>query len=143
TLITPMAEASAWTVYTLELGRIQKRLLEAGIEILGAHMLSAIARDEAEVTCVHTGRTHGLACRAIVLVTGQDSDYALHQALTKDKDAMVAAGIRRVIRIGDALAPGTIAAATWSGHRFARELGQRLPDEPTYRYELPALAEPI
>ena len=54
-----------------------------------------------------------------------------------------AAAIRRVTRIGDALAPGTIAAATWSGHRFARELGEPLPDGPTYRYELPALAETI
>jgi dimethylamine/trimethylamine dehydrogenase len=45
--------------------------------------------------------------------------------------------------IGDAMAPGTIAAAIWSGHRFARELGEKLPDGPSYRYEIPALAEPI
>ncbi len=143
TLVTPMAEASAWTVYTLELGRIQQRLLEAGIEILGSHMLSGLGRDEAEAACIHTGRTRRLACSALVLVTGQDSDLSLYEALTRDQEVMAAAGIRRVTRIGDALAPGTIAAATWSGHRFARELGQRLPDEPTYRYELPALAEPV
>ena len=143
TLVTPAAEASAWTFHTLELERIQKRLLEAGVEILGAHTLSAIGADAAEAACVHTGRTRTLACAAIVLVTGQDPDLALHDALTNDPDAMAAAGIRRVTRIGDALAPGTIAAATWSGHRFARELGQRLPDEPTYRYELPALAESV
>jgi dimethylamine/trimethylamine dehydrogenase len=143
TLVTPMAEASAWTVYTLEIGRIQKRLLDAGIDILGAHVLSSLARDEAEVTCVHTGRTRQLACTSAVLVTGQDSNQALYEALINDQGAMAAAGIRHVTRLGDALAPGTIAAATWSGHRFARELGRRVPDEPTYRYELPALAEPV
>ncbi|MDA1099004.1 MAG: NAD(P)-binding protein [Proteobacteria bacterium] len=143
TLITPMAEASAWTVYTLELDRIQKRLLEAGIEILGSHRLSGLGKHEAEATCVHTGRTRRLACASAVLVTGQDPDDVLYKALARDQDAMAAAGIRHVVRIGDALAPGTIAAATWSGHRFARELGKRVADEPTYRYELPALAEPL
>ena len=32
-----------------------------------------------------------------------------------------AAGIRSVALIGDCLAPGTIAAAVYSGHRIARE----------------------
>ena len=143
TLVTPAAEASAWTSHTLELERIQKRLLESGIDILGAHTLSGIGGDEAEATCVHTGRTRTLACAAVVLVTGQNSDAALYNSLMNAPDALADAGIRRVTRIGDALAPGTIAAATWSGHRFARELGERVPDEPTYRYELPALAETI
>ncbi|MDP6567603.1 MAG: NAD(P)-binding protein [Alphaproteobacteria bacterium] len=143
TLVTPMAEASAWTVYTLELDRIQKRLLEAGVEILGSHTLSGIGGNEVETACVHTGRIRRLACASVVLVTGRDPDDMLFDTLTGDPDALVAAGIRRLTRIGDALAPGTIAAAIWSGHRFARELGERLPDGPTYRYELPALAEPI
>ncbi len=77
----------------------------------------------------------------MVLVTAREPDNTLDQALTADQEATVAAGIRRLTRIGDALAPGTIAAATWSGHRFARELGERLPDGPTYCYELPALAD--
>jgi dimethylamine/trimethylamine dehydrogenase len=32
------------------------------------------------------------------------------------------AGIKTVNRIGDAEAPGTIAAAVFGGHRYAREL---------------------
>ena len=32
-------------------------------------------------------------------------------------------------RIGDCLAPGTIAAAVYSGHRYARELGEVSPDD--------------
>ena len=44
-------------------------------------------------------------------------------------------GIRRIIRIGDCLAPGTIAQAVWSGHRFARELGETDGDEVPYRRE--------
>jgi len=33
-----------------------------------------------------------------------------------------------VQRIGDALAPGTVAAAVYAGHRAARELDAAVPD---------------
>ena len=33
-----------------------------------------------------------------------------------------AAGVKTVRAIGDCLAPGTIAAAVWEGHRYAQEL---------------------
>jgi dimethylamine/trimethylamine dehydrogenase len=32
------------------------------------------------------------------------------------------AGIKSIKRIGDCYGPGIIAAAVWSGHRYAREL---------------------
>jgi dimethylamine/trimethylamine dehydrogenase len=43
-------------------------------------------------------------------------------------------------RIGDCHAPGTIAAAVYAGHRYARELGQAASDAVPFRRELPALA---
>ncbi len=141
TLVTPAAAASAWTAFTLEKDYIQKRLLESGIVIVGGHELSAIDRARVEIACVHTGRRRELDCTSVVLVTAREPNNALYRELTTDQEAMAEAGIRRLTRIGDALAPGTIAAATWSGHRFARELGERLPDGPTYCYELPALAD--
>ena len=46
------------------------------------------------------------------------------------------AGIRSVTRIGDCLAPGTIAAAVLSGHRYAREFGETIdPDVAPFRRE--------
>jgi dimethylamine/trimethylamine dehydrogenase len=140
TLVTPEAFASAWTTYTLEAGRIQKRLLERGVDLVPSHTLTRIGAGEAEIDCVFTGRTRVLPCASVVMVAGRASDDMLYHALLEDAGANEAAGIRRIVRIGDAEAPATIAAAVWSGHRFARELGERLPDGPTYRTEPAGLA---
>ena len=50
-------------------------------------------------------------------------------------------GIRRVVRIGDCLAPGTIAAAVYGGHRFARRLDVANEDIADFRRENVVLAE--
>jgi dimethylamine/trimethylamine dehydrogenase len=58
----------------------------------------------------------------VVLVTQQVSDDALYHELSGDPDALAAAGIRRLIRIGDAVAPRMISEAVFEGHRAAREI---------------------
>ena len=45
-------------------------------------------------------------------------------------DSLSAAGVRSLSRIGDCLAPATIAAAVYDGHRYAREFGAP-PDRDT------------
>jgi len=45
-----------------------------------------------------------------------------------------------VVRIGDCLAPGTIAAAVYGGHRFARRLDVGHEDVADFRRENVALA---
>jgi hypothetical protein len=52
-----------------------------------------------------------------------------------------AEGPKTRTRIGDGLAPGTIAAAAYSGHRHARELGAPERDGGAIHSELPALVE--
>jgi dimethylamine/trimethylamine dehydrogenase len=44
-----------------------------------------------------------------------------------------------VTRIGDCLAPGTIAHAVYAGHRFARELDDSAAAEAPLRRETPRL----
>jgi dimethylamine/trimethylamine dehydrogenase len=72
--------------------------------------------------CVFTGaeREHGAA--AVVLVTSRVSDDVLLRDLVARREHWTAAGIRSVRAVGDALAPGTIAAAVWSGRAYAETL---------------------
>ena len=58
----------------------------------------------------------------------------------EDEAALAQAGIRRVTRIGDCLAPGTIAGAVYGGHGYARELGEAPQDAMPYRRELVELS---
>jgi dimethylamine/trimethylamine dehydrogenase len=50
-------------------------------------------------------------------------------------DALIAADIGSVTRIGDCLNPGLIAAAVHSGHRYARELNAAPAADLPFRVE--------
>jgi hypothetical protein len=60
----------------------------------------------------------------LVLVTARLPDDALHVELTRHPELLQANGIASVTRIGDCLAPSTLASAVYSGHRYARELDE-------------------
>ena len=122
TLVTPAAEASSWTRNTMEQHRIQARLIECGVTIRAHRTLQKAAGGSATLACTFTGRAEDVPCGAIVLVTARLPRKALAQSL-RDKSAhWHEAGLHSVTVIGDALAPGTIAAAVWSGRRYAEEL---------------------
>ncbi len=139
TLVTPAADVSHYTHNTLEQGRIQKRLIEIGVGIVPLHSVTERATDSVTLECVHTGRAHAIPCASLVTVTmRRPVDAVFHELQTLLADGRP--GPRTLTRIGDALAPGTIAAAVHAGHRYARELGAPITDGVPFRRELPALA---
>jgi len=140
TLVTPESLVSAFTFNTLEQAAIQRRLLELGVTVMTGKTLVALKAGSAELACVFTGRTEWIAARSVVLVTMQSPDDALYHELIARPQELSRAGIRKIVRIGDSLAPGTIAAAVYSGHRFARELDV-LGDAVPFRRENVELAE--
>ena len=122
TLVTPALAASYWTEMTLEIEHIHKRLLELEIAILPNASVVGFDGACAELACVFTGRRREIPCAAILTVTARLPEEALYRDLIADPDRLAAAGIKSVTAIGDALAPGSIAAAVYAGHRAAREL---------------------
>jgi dimethylamine/trimethylamine dehydrogenase len=136
-LVTPAERVSAWTVNTLEQHAIQRHLLELGVRIMTNTHLAAFSGDEATLECVYTGRRSSLAAASIVTVTSRESNDELAAALAASAQALGAAGIASVVSIGDCLAPSTIAAAVYAGHRYAREFDQ--PDSVGFRRELPQI----
>ncbi len=139
-LVTPAADVSHWTHYTMEQTRIQKRLIELGVEILPYHNLVAIRPGESQLACTFTDRRQARACASVVLVTARLPQDGLYHDLMNDGEGLAKAGIQSVTRIGDCLAPGTIAAAVYGGHRYARELDEPVPEGVPFRRELPELA---
>ncbi len=136
-LVTPAAEAANWTRNTLEQAAIQTCLLERGVRIVPHRAVGRILSGGVETACVYTGRADELACSAVVLVTARRPDEALYLDLKSRRGDWPAAGIKGVTAIGDAFAPGLIAAAVYAGHRYARELDTEiLLDEPPFRREI-------
>jgi len=139
TLVTPAADVSHWTHNTMEQGRIQKRLLELGVEIVPLHGLAKLSANMATLACVYTGRTREVACDSVVMVTSMRPNSELYQSLASDPSGLESSGIRSLVAIGDCLAPSTIAAAIYAGHRVARELDEPAVEGVPFKRELPAI----
>lgn len=128
TLVTPDARVSAWTAMTDEHGFVHARLIEKGVKLVLSHAIAAQHPAEIAVKCVYTGRETRQDCVTLILVTGRiPFDPVFHD--------LVGLGIGQIQRIGDCLAPSSVADAVYSGHRYARLLGtsESLP----LRRELP------
>lgn len=140
TYVTPAADVSHWTHNTMEQERIQTRLIELGVDIVPLHNLAAINGDNAELSCVYTGRRKTVACGTTVLVTMREPVDRLFEDVKSAVTGIAGKTPKSVSRIGDCLAPGTIAAAVYGGHRYARELGEPAFDGVPFRRELPELS---
>jgi dimethylamine/trimethylamine dehydrogenase len=138
-LVTPAAEVSGWTRATLEQGWIEKRLHDIGVTVIEKHAIAAAAKGEVGIQHVLSGRECTLPCSSLLLVTMRLPSDSTFQALTTEPDRLQEAGIRLVTRIGDCLAPSTIAAAVYAGHRCAREMDTNQSDEVPFKRELIAL----
>ena len=138
-LVTPAPLVSQWTVNTMEQGRIQSRLLEMGVTVLANHALVAFEREKAELACVFTRRPLALPAASVVMVTSRIARDDLFRQLSEAGARVEAAGIKSVSMIGDCLAPGTIAAAVFGGHRYAREFEQPKADHVPFLRETVAL----
>ncbi len=123
-LVTPAAQASAWTVNTMEVDKIQRRLLLAGVAIRTSAALTAVGDGQVTVANVYTGQPGEVAADSVVMVTARLPEDELFQQLLARKEQGQITSVRA---IGDAWAPGTIAAAVWSGRRYAEEFDTELP----------------
>jgi dimethylamine/trimethylamine dehydrogenase len=127
--LTPASEASTWTRNTLEQHFIQTRLLENGVDIRSFRSLDAVEADRILTSCVFTGHQDWIAADAVILVTARLPNEQLFLDLNARASDWADAGIENVTAIGDALAPATIAHATYAGRRYAEELdADKLPD---------------
>ena len=107
---------------TNEQPQVHRALATAGVAVLTLSRVTALAGGEATVANLFTGAERRLPCRSLVIVGVRRATDSLYQALCARNEDFAAAGIISVDRIGDALAPGALVHAIYSGHRFAREL---------------------
>jgi dimethylamine/trimethylamine dehydrogenase len=136
TFVTTESLVSAFTQYTAEQRRIQRQTLLACAEVRLSTALTGLGPGVAYLSCQYTGRQSQVAADAVVLVTGMVPRDQLYRDLAgRDGSTLAAAGIRRVVRLGDCLGPGIIAAAVHSGHLFGRTLDTGLTDWTPYRRE--------
>ncbi len=121
TLATPAADVSHWTHNTLEQGHIERRLHEMGVRIAPKQGILALEGGAVAMRHVSSDEVTRVPCDSCVMITSRQPNNDLYHALDRIPEELSASGIRRVVRIGDCLAPSTIAAAVYEGHRFAED----------------------
>jgi dimethylamine/trimethylamine dehydrogenase len=122
TYVTPAGHASAWAIMSNEQPQIHRALHAAGITLHTLTRVTAFGYGELTLSSQFTDLETRLACNSLVIVGARFANDSLYSELAARASALGDAGIRSVTRIGDALAPGAIVHAVYSGHRFAREL---------------------
>jgi dimethylamine/trimethylamine dehydrogenase len=124
-LVTPLADISQWSYYTLELRRIEERLARAGIPVIAKSCVSEVSGASLRLNTdpVNFWRPVG----AFVPITLRVPHSDLMVELSAGEAGWHDAGIRSVQLVGDARAPGTVAAAVYSGAMAARDLGAAHP----------------
>jgi dimethylamine/trimethylamine dehydrogenase len=122
TLVTTGDVVASWTSNTLELIPINQQLRRLGIAVVTAHDVSGFDGSAVTLAGNYGDPARVVPAKAVVAVTSRLPEEALYAALQAEPEALQAAGIKSVTRIGDCLAPGLIAHAVYSGHRYAREL---------------------
>lgn len=139
TLVTPAPDVSNWTRNTMEQDRIQRRVLEAGVDVVAQRTVLEARRDGLLMACRFTGRETFIECDSVVFVTGRLPNDDLYRELLARRTDWPAAGLESVTAVGDCWCPGTIAAAVWEGHRYAEELDGPADDDRPFRREVTAL----
>ncbi len=142
TVVTSFANFASFMFFTGEAFRVNRELRAQGIEILTGHILSEIAPDGLRgdsVWATGGGRDPIMwSADAVVLVTQREPLDSLYHELRADPERLQREGIEAVYRIGDCLAPRTIAENVFDGHRLAREIDSEDPATPLpYLRELP------
>jgi len=125
TFVTPAGKVCEWAYTTDEQKRAQATLLALGVRLETGTVVQSLAGDKATLACAYTGRTRDVEAAAIVMVTSREPRDALYHALR---------GRIEIERIGDCSAPGIIASAVHSGHRYARAMDVE-PDSAPFRRE--------
>lgn len=122
TLVTPLADVSQWSYYTLELRRLEERLEDAGITCITKCKITELGEGTLHLS---NGRKNlSIPCGTLIPVTLREPNRKLKDALDMRSREWGDAGIESATLIGDALAPATVAAAVYSGASYGRELGE-------------------
>jgi dimethylamine/trimethylamine dehydrogenase len=126
TLVTPLGRPCEFGNYTTEAGPSNARLFEAGVEVVTNRQVVAAEPGRAVVECSMSGQRSEIACDVVVPLTRRLPVQGVYDDLQEALDEGRAGGLKSVVRIGDAEAPNTIAAAVYSGHRAGMELGREI-----------------
>ena len=121
TLVTPAGRAGEWSSYTNEQFASVRAMLDAGVSIVTNRIVDRIAPKAVIASCVFSGQQRGIDADWLLPLTRREPNDVLYHDIRAAVAESRPGAPRTVTRVGDCLAPGTIAAAVYDGYRAALE----------------------
>jgi len=141
TFVTPASVVSPWTESTLEQARVQKSLLNQGVEIICNKTIASGKGQGLLTQCVFTGNKTTIDCKTIIMVTERIPNCSLYDELIKQEEELGESSKKYIKLLGDAEAPGLIADSIFSGHLAAENFETPVEEieKAIYMREMPSL----
>jgi len=143
--VTSASIVSPFTELTLEQKQVQCSLVAQGVDIYTNRLVVGVSQKSGHVgvdlKCVYGGQDVWLACASLLLVTERESASPLYEQLQQLQKGDGTSMALSVTLIGDALAPGLIADAVFSGHQGAQEFeaDPGVVEQGLFKREMPSL----
>ncbi|WIY24452.1 oxidoreductase [Parasedimentitalea psychrophila] len=134
-LATPADTISDWAGKTSERWRVRTHLMKLGVETIVSHSLASFDGKKATLRCAYSGVKKPIAVASVVMVTQRRPNDALYHELLASVDGQIEKLPFTLKRIGDCEAPAIIAAATYAGHKYARELDASVDRDQPLRHD--------
>ena len=137
TFCTSSEVVSEWAGKTSERWRIRSHIMKLGIKMELAQALTAFDGKTATLICQFTGKKKQIPMHSVVMVTQRAPRDELYHNILALVDGEPDKLPFTLTCIGDCEAPAIIAAATYAGHRYARQLEEDVDlDQPLIRDRL-------
>ena len=135
TLVTTADRVSPWAEETGEGWRVPGRLMGLGVTIVPAHGLVGFDGQTATLSCVYSKAEKTIRASSLVVVGHRAPRDELYRDLLNSRRGLAGDLPFTLRRIGDCEALGIIAAATYAGHRYAREMDAPIDQDMPMRHE--------
>ncbi len=123
-LVSTEGRPAVWCDNTEEQSPTHQQLLSLGVGFVGYHAVNGFDGEQVKTACIFSGTERIIAAMWLVPVTSREPQDEVYRELDNNRNALTAAGMQTLVRIGDCEAPGIIAGAIRAGHKIGREIGR-------------------
>ncbi|MBD1147614.1 FAD-dependent oxidoreductase, partial [Pelagibacterales bacterium SAG-MED31] len=131
TYITTSSVVCEFGNYTSEQYNYQRSLIKSGVKLIFSKNIISYKENELKLSCIYSEKISNLNSASLVMVTSRvPNDKLYYEFIDKHKDIEK---IKSIKRIGDCLAPATIASAVYDGRKYAMEFDDEFSETYLYR----------
>ena len=126
TYVTTSSTVCEFGNYTSEQFNVQKSLINSEVKLVFSKNIISYEDKELNLSCIYSNKISNIKLDALVMITSRTpNDKLYYELIDEIKDSEQFSSIKR---IGDCLAPATIASAVYDGRKYAMEFDDDLSE---------------